>query len=67
MLTLSKVLTVFTKQACLSLQGTAGFAEMSSVTKAFLWFLLEYAELSQVCWSTPDSGKCSAMVFGLCF
>lgn len=55
-----KFLTVFTKQAWPSVQGTAGFAERHSVNRAFLWRLKEMLAVprllkpSQVC-----KGHCS--------
>lgn len=47
--------------------GNCKLCRGSSVTKGFLWFLKEDAQLSQVYWSAPEPGMGSVLVFGLCF
>lgn len=50
--TVLKTMTVYVRQACLSLQGTATFAEEAVLPKVF---------------TAPEPGMGSAIVFGLCF
>lgn len=54
-----KFLTVFTKQAWLSVRGTAGFAERHSVNRAFPWLLKEMR-------AVPRLMKHSRVCKGLC-